>query len=81
MITDGVAAMNEHGRIAGVTAFSTSASQAHGRSFSGWIDSGGHIRVEDHHDGQTWTTYYGPASANSVKLADNGSLNSLKLAR
>jgi len=39
-------------------------------SFTGTITAGGDIRLTDGYDGETWTTYYGPATADFIKIAD-----------
>ena len=41
-----------------------------GASFSGTIDAEGNMRLTDASDGETWTTDYGPASKNELKIAD-----------
>ncbi|GJL81671.1 MAG: hypothetical protein DHS20C01_13050 [marine bacterium B5-7] len=37
---------------------------------SGTIDGAGHMLMYDASDGEDWTTLYGPASVNSINLAD-----------
>lgn len=43
---------------------------APGRLLTGQIRSNGRIRLTDSDDGEIWSTYYGAASANHVKIAD-----------
>ena len=43
---------------------------APGRLLTGQIRSNGRIRLTDSDDGEIWSTYYGPVSANHVKIAD-----------
>ena len=43
---------------------------APGRLLTGQIRSNGKIRLTDSDDGEIWSTYYGAASANHVKIAD-----------
>ena len=43
---------------------------APGRLLTGQIRSNGRIRLTDSDDGEIWSTYYGSASANHVKIAD-----------
>ena len=41
-----------------------------GQSFSGSIDEDGDMRLTDSFDGETWTTYFGPVTGSSIKIAD-----------
>lgn len=43
---------------------------APGRLLTGQIRSSGRIRLTDSDDGEIWSTHYGAASANHVKIAD-----------
>jgi hypothetical protein len=38
--------------------------------FTGSVSSSGKIRLTDAVDGELWTTYFGPANSNYIKLAD-----------
>lgn len=40
------------------------------QTFTGTIDAIGNMELIDTFDGEDWTTFYGPASANSINLAD-----------
>jgi hypothetical protein len=63
----------------------TSSPFAIGRSFSGSISASGSMLLYDAYDHEDWTTFYGPASANSIKIADYVNnyqhLNTLSLSR
>lgn len=48
----------------------TTHSQPEGQRLTGTISPEGKMSLTDAHDGETWTTFYGPASANYIKLAD-----------
>lgn len=41
------------------------------RSFHGTISAAGSMLMYDDYDGEDWTTYFGPASENSINLADH----------
>jgi hypothetical protein len=41
-----------------------------GNSFTGTITPGGDMSLTDGYDGESWTTYYGPATADFIKIAD-----------
>lgn len=41
-----------------------------GRFFTGSINTDGNMRLTDAFDGELWTTYYGPVTRNSIRIAD-----------
>ncbi len=41
-----------------------------GHSLKGRMDEDGNMSLSDDYDGETWTTFYGPATTNHLMLAD-----------
>lgn len=41
-----------------------------GATFTGTIDADGDMTLTDANDGETWTTYFGPARSNAFRIAD-----------
>jgi hypothetical protein len=54
----------------GKSLFITTTKEGIGHSLTGTIDTSGDIRATDAFDGELWTTHFGPATANAIRLAD-----------
>lgn len=48
----------------------TTHSRAEGKRFTGTITPSGKMSLTDGYDGETWTTFFGPVTANYIKVAD-----------
>ena len=55
---------------AGSTVIIVTSKTGEGSVFEGSIDATGHMGLIDFDDGEKWTTFFGPASAGSLVVAD-----------
>ena len=54
----------------GNSLYITTTKEGVGHSFTGTVNSEGHLRVTDALDGELWTTHFGPARSDFIRLAD-----------